>query len=129
MLFRSTLASLTPWPATARGTRSSTAASVRNLTPLRGEVAARNGTLSYPAIVQLNPPIWLDTPHGRGIAYFLRDPGPELDAEWGVAIQEGPYVGQIWWTGNPDVRLIENWTLRRPNARDCWTSKEKQEPT
>ncbi len=64
-------------------------------------------------ILQLNPPIWLTTPRGLGLAHFLVDTGMEGNMTWGVAITEGPHVGEIWWVENPEVRATSNWTVGR----------------
>lgn len=62
-------------------------------------------------ILQLNPPIPLQTPHGPGYANFLVDRGMEFDNEWIVFLQNG----EIWSFLNRDVRLENNITYSRKN--------------
>lgn len=64
-------------------------------------------------ILQLDPPIWMETPRGLGLAMFLQDTGVEGNMTWGVGITEGSHAGEIWWVENPEVRLCKNWTIGR----------------
>jgi hypothetical protein len=61
-------------------------------------------------LLQLNPPIPLVTPLGKGLAYMVIDDGPEFDLCWVVAQHAG---GEIWTWPNPDVRAVENITQGR----------------
>lgn len=60
-------------------------------------------------ILQLNPPIPLETDKGPGIAHFLVDPGIESDAQWVVFLASG----EIWWVPNTKVRACKNYTAER----------------
>lgn len=60
-------------------------------------------------ILQLDPPIPMITPKGKGYANFLVDRGMEHDNEW-VVFQDS---GQIWSWLNKDVRLEKNITYGR----------------
>lgn len=62
------------------------------------------------SILQLNPPIELETPKGRGFAWLLIDYGIEHNIMWTVAIHA---TGEIWTYGNPDVRAVKNITIGR----------------
>ncbi len=62
-------------------------------------------------ILQLNPPIPLNTPKGQGYAKFLVDRGMEFDNEWIVFLDNG----EIWSFLNSDVRLEKNITYGRSN--------------
>lgn len=66
-------------------------------------------------ILQLNPPLPLDTPKGPAWAHFILDYGQEHDVLWGCFVKE---TGECWWVANRDVRLEKNWSLgiRSPNA-------------
>ncbi|KJV32448.1 hypothetical protein [Luteibacter yeojuensis] len=61
-------------------------------------------------MLQLNPPLPLNTPKGEGFAHFLIDYGPESDLYWTVFITE---TGEIWTFANRDVRASKNITLGR----------------
>ncbi len=60
-------------------------------------------------ILQLNPPIPMQTPKGQGYAHFLVDRGLELDNEW-IVFQDS---GEIWSFLNREVRLEKNITYGR----------------
>ena len=60
-------------------------------------------------ILQLSPPLPLDTPKGASLAHFLIDYGPESDLIW-VCFQES---GEIWCFQNREVRAQKNITMGR----------------
>lgn len=64
-------------------------------------------------ILELTQLIHLTTPHGKAVAKFLLDYGPEADLQW-VCFQEN---GEVWTWGNRDVRVEDNITLGRKNER------------
>lgn len=49
------------------------------------------------AMMQLNPPLPLNTPKGEGFAHILIDYGPESDLYWTVLITA---TGEIWTFSN-----------------------------
>jgi hypothetical protein len=61
-------------------------------------------------MLQLNPPLPMNTPKGEGFAHFLIDYGPESDLYWTVFITE---TGEIWTFSNREVRACKNITLGR----------------
>jgi len=61
-------------------------------------------------ILQLNPPIPLNTPKGPGIAWLVLDYGAEHNLMWTVAIDE---TGEIWTFCNAEVRAQKNISLGR----------------
>ena len=61
-------------------------------------------------IIQLDPPIWLYTPRGPGLAFFLIRESIDHDLEW-VCAQQG--TSQCWTWSNQDIRFQENFTLGR----------------
>ena len=65
-------------------------------------------------MLQLDPPIPLNTPRGSGYAHVLIDPGIEHHLQWVVFIDS---TGECWTFQNPDVRIQENVTLGRKAAR------------
>jgi hypothetical protein len=60
-------------------------------------------------ILQLNPPIPMITPKGKGYANFLIDRGIEFDNEWIVFLENC----EIWSFLNNQVRLESNYTYKR----------------
>ena len=70
------------------------------------------------SIVQLNPPIPMDTPKGAALCHFLIDYGMETHLYWVTVIDES---GEIWTYANPYVRFQTNISLNRyiiPNKKD-----------
>jgi hypothetical protein len=61
-------------------------------------------------MLQLNPPLPMNTPKGEGFAHILIDYGPESDLYWTVLITE---TGEIWTFANRQVRASKNITLGR----------------
>lgn len=59
-------------------------------------------------MIQLNPPIPLDTPKGRGYAYLLIDRSQDHHLEWVVFIDA---TGECWTFQNPEIRLQPNVTM------------------
>ncbi len=59
-------------------------------------------------ILQLNPPIPLDTLKGPGFAHLVIDYGQEHHLIWIVFICA---TGECWAFPNPEVRLQENITM------------------
>jgi hypothetical protein len=63
-------------------------------------------------MLQLNPPIPMNTPKGEGFAHILIDYGPESDLYWTVLITA---TGEIWTYANREVRASKNITIGRTN--------------
>ena len=61
-------------------------------------------------IIQLNPPIELQTPKGEGICHFMIDYGMEANIHWVVFIHK---TGECWTFQNPEIRAVKNITLGR----------------
>ena len=61
-------------------------------------------------VTQLNPPLPLETPRGKGLAHFMIDYGPEHHLMWTVFIDA---TGECWTFQNPDIRAGKNITLGR----------------
>lgn len=61
-------------------------------------------------MLQLDPPLPLNTPKGEGMAHVLIDYGPESDLYWTVFLTD---TGEIWTFSNRDVRASKNITLGR----------------
>lgn len=68
-------------------------------------------------LVQLNPPLPLETPKGSGWAHFVIDYGPEAALLW-VAFMDTD--GACWTVPNQEVRMSYNWTMgrRKPEERE-----------
>lgn len=62
-------------------------------------------------LLQLNPPIPVLTPKGRGLAHVVIDYGPEHDLLWVVFQDE---TGECWTFNNREVRGQQNITMNRP---------------
>ena len=60
-------------------------------------------------ILQLNPPLPLQTPHGKALAHFVIDYGMEADLLWVCFGSDG----EIWTWPNPKVRADSNVTMGR----------------
>lgn len=63
-------------------------------------------------IIQLNPPIPVETPKGSALAMFLIDYSPEYNLMWVCFLDEN---GQCWTFQNPEIRASKNITLNRIN--------------
>ncbi len=64
-------------------------------------------------LVQLNPPLHMETPKGKGWAHFCIDYGPETHLLWVVFMDAD---GACWTVPNPEIRLSPNWSMgRRPS--------------
>jgi len=61
-------------------------------------------------ILQLNPPIFLNTPKGEGLAHFLIDYSIEDNLYWVCFMQE---TGECWTFANPEIRAPKNITIGR----------------
>lgn len=66
-------------------------------------------------LVQLNPPLPLETSKGAGWAHFLIDYGPEAALLWVVFMDAD---GACWTVPNAEVRMSYNWTMGRRKAED-----------
>ncbi len=63
-------------------------------------------------IIQLNPPIPMETPKGSAQAMFLIDYSAEHNLMWVCFLDDG---GECWTFQNPEVRACRNITLNRTN--------------
>lgn len=61
-------------------------------------------------MLQLDPPVPLATPRGKGLAHVLVDYGPEYDLCWVVFLDE---TGECWTFRNPEIRALANVTFGR----------------
>jgi hypothetical protein len=61
-------------------------------------------------IIQINPPLPMVTPKGKGIAHFLIDYGPESDLLW-VVFQDDSR--ECWTCPNSQILADKNITLGR----------------
>lgn len=64
-------------------------------------------------LLQLNPPIPLETPKGKGFAHIVIDYGQEFDLLWVVFIDE---TRECWTFKNPEVKIQSNITFGRQAA-------------
>lgn len=63
-------------------------------------------------MMQLNPPLPVVTPDGKGLAHIVFDYGPEHDLLWTVFLENG----ECWTYRNPDIRADTNITMGREKA-------------
>lgn len=65
-------------------------------------------------ILQLVPPLPLDTPKGKGWAHLVVDYGMECDLIWVCFLDVG---GECWSFRNSQVRMQGNFTLGRSDGK------------
>ena len=75
--------------------------------------------MSATSMLQLNPPIPVETPKGTGMAIVLLDYGPDYDLMWVTLTDE---TGECWTWRNQDIRGVKNVTVGR-------RAKEQRSPT
>jgi hypothetical protein len=63
-------------------------------------------------MLQLNPPLEVETPKGRGYAEILIDYGLESDLYFVCILNNG----EIWTFKNIDIRVTKNITAGRTNV-------------
>lgn len=61
-------------------------------------------------ILQLNPPIPLESPKGKCFAHFIIDYGQEFDLLWICFIDE---TRECWTFKNNEIKIQKNITLGR----------------
>jgi hypothetical protein len=66
-------------------------------------------------LVQLNPPLPLETSKGSGWAHLVIDYGPEAALLWVVFMDAD---GACWTVPNAEVRMSYNWTMGRRKPED-----------
>lgn len=71
-------------------------------------------------LIQLNPPLPLETSKGAGWAHFLIDYGPEAALLWVVFMDAD---GACWTVPNAEVRMSFNWTMGRRKPEDRETER------
>jgi hypothetical protein len=64
-------------------------------------------------ILQLNPPLWFDTPKGPALAHFVVDTSMEHEMEF-VCVHQN---GEAWSWSQRDVLAASNMTIGRDSAR------------
>jgi hypothetical protein len=61
-------------------------------------------------MIQLNPPLPVDTPKGSALAHVLIDYGPEHNLMWVCFVDS---TGECWTWPNNQIRAQKNITLGR----------------
>lgn len=66
-------------------------------------------------LMQLNPPLPLETPKGKAWAVAMLDYGPQWDLQWVTFLHE---TGECWTFLNSDIRQGDNYTfgIGKPSA-------------
>lgn len=59
-------------------------------------------------LMQLNPPLPLETPKGKAWAVAMLDYGPQWDLQWVTFLHE---TGECWTFLNSDIRQGDNYTF------------------
>lgn len=62
-------------------------------------------------MLQLNPPIPLQTPKGSAWATAMIDYGPQWDLMWVTFVEA---TGECWTFRNPEIRQGKNYTFNHP---------------
>ena len=73
-------------------------------------------------LLQLDPPLPLETPKGAGLAHILVDYGPEHDLYWTVFLDTN---GECWTFSNREVRALKNISLGRVGVEKPRSSPHK----
>ncbi len=62
------------------------------------------------AIHRIDPEIWVETPKGSGLAYFLIDYGPSINTIWLVRLDA---TGDVMHIDSSEIRIHSNamWNL------------------
>ncbi len=66
-------------------------------------------------ILQLEPPIPVETARGKGLAHIVIDPGIEHHLLWVVFLDESR---ECWTFPNPEIRAQSNPTMGRGELAD-----------
>jgi hypothetical protein len=61
-------------------------------------------------MLQLDPPIPMNTPKGSGFAYLVIDYGLDYDLCWTVFLTKSK---ECWSFQNRDIRAVDNITFKR----------------
>lgn len=64
-------------------------------------------------MLQLNPPLPVETPKGKAVAYMVVDYGPEFDLLW-VCFNDD--TGECWSWPNPKIRIQNNISFGRTHV-------------
>jgi hypothetical protein len=64
-------------------------------------------------ILQLDPPLPLETSKGRALAHFLVDYGMETSLLWVCFLDAN---GQCWTVPNEEITMQKNWSVGRRNS-------------
>lgn len=59
-------------------------------------------------MLQLDPPIWVDTPLGQGVALFLIDYGIHTNSCWVVSLGDKDW--NVKHFDANDIKIHKNWT-------------------
>ena len=75
-------------------------------------------------ILQLNPPLPLETAKGAGWAHFVIDYGAESALLWVVFMDSD---GACWTMPNAEIRMGWNWTMGRRKPDDLEASSKQRD--
>lgn len=61
-------------------------------------------------MIRIDPPLPLETPKGKGLAYFIIDYGIDHDLLWVVFLNE---TRECWTFKNSQIKIVENFSIGR----------------
>lgn len=61
-------------------------------------------------MIRIDPPLPLETPKGKGLAYFVIDYGIDHDLLWVVFLNE---TRECWTFKNSQIKIVENFSIGR----------------
>lgn len=61
-------------------------------------------------MIRIDPPLPLETPKGKGLAYFVIDYGIDHDLLWVVFLNENR---ECWTFKNSEIKIVENFSIGR----------------
>ncbi len=75
-------------------------------------------------ILQIDPPLPLETPKGKAYAHFLIDYSIEENLMWVCFIDS---TGECWTFKNPEIKIQNNQTLGRNYGKRLLDGQERVE--
>jgi hypothetical protein len=61
-------------------------------------------------MIRIDSPLPLETPKGKGLAYFVIDYGIDHDLLWVVFLNE---TRECWTFKNSQIKIVENFSIGR----------------
>lgn len=77
--------------------------------------------MSNQRIIQLDPPLYYETPLGPSVCMFVWELGLEADVQWGCFVEK---TGELWWWPNNKIRLSTNISFGRYSTSEIYQSAD-----